>query len=191
MRRLLLVLLISISPEALAQGLASEPPERSQVRTLGETVLITYGGVATGMAAAVATAQLIEAEGLPSGVGLPIGYAVGVTGFALGVHGTARLLGVEGTLGNALGDAWAGGAIGLVVGGTAILLANEMNSSSGGYGCVFCRSSRSEFAAVVGVTTAVLAPIVWVITDYRDVQPTVLRGLDGTSAPGLSLRIDL
>lgn len=190
---LLLLLAAAAAPMASAQEAPDSEPDRRLLRPLGEDILLTTTGLMAGATSAMIVGGFAHLGDAPLSVGVPLGIAGGLTGMALGVHGTARLIGVDGTLANALGDAFSGGAVGVATIGVTVgaiqLLQEGGATCSGTY--LWCLHPLVEATATVGFATAVLIPVLWVVSDYRSVEPALIYSQGGDAVPGLSIRVGL
>lgn len=194
MRYLTLLLLVLVMPEALAQ-----PPYGTPTQDLGEHIrrglednAMVLGGGIGAMGAGVTTVWVLDGVGAGTDLKVAGGYVAGAAGFALGVHGAAQLIGVDGTLRNAMGDVMSGVAIGAPAGAALIFLLDatvpdERDPCNG----LICLDSRAFTIAALGAGVALAVPITWVLADYRNTAPVILRRPDGKPAPGLSLSFGL
>lgn len=188
---LLALIVVASAPEARAQppyGTPGTLAERFQ-RGLEDNALQLGGGVVA-LASGFVTVEAMELAGLSDEAQIAGAYFVGAAGFALGVHGAAQLVGVDGTLRNAMGDAMTGAAIGAPAGVATMFLLGAVIPESECSGFI-CLDSRTLIAAFAGAGVAVGVPVLWVLLDYRNESPPVRLGASGTSGPGVALSVGL
>ena len=152
MRTLCLLALLLVSAVAAAQS-------------VGETVVLAAAGAGGGLAL---TAVSIV-------VPPPVTFPVGV---ALGMVGAARLMGIDASLRNTLGDA----AVGMLAGGAAggatyLLLSTTPLGTQDALGNV-----------LIGAGVAAAGTVAWAVRGVR-VEPAVLRAPAGEQAGGLTLHV--
>ncbi|MEL6614117.1 MAG: hypothetical protein AAFQ43_00180 [Bacteroidota bacterium] len=192
MRVLALALLSCLAvTSALAQPPYGPPGslgDRIQ-RGLEDNALYLGGGLVA-VTGGIATVGAMNAAGLPEGAQIVGAYVVGAAGFALGAHGAAQLVGIDGTLQNAFGDAMSGVAIGAPAGVATALLLNAMIQDSGCDGLV-CIDSGALAAGFAGIGVAIMVPVAWVVFDYRNDGSTFRLLPVGPGGLGLTASIGL
>ncbi len=179
-----LALLLALATPAWGQG-ATSPQERSPLRLVGETVLMYYAGSTGGVLGAGLTVAVLNEAGASNEVLAGAAIAAYPIAIAASIYGTGSLLGVEGSFRNTLGDAVSGTAVGLAVGGAFTSICFDFGEGR------FANCSFDTLGLILlGWTIAAIIPVVWAVADFR-VAPTALRGTDGETAAGLSLRLGL
>lgn len=191
MRILFFLLFAALTaPEALAQPPYGPPGglgDRIQ-RGLEDNALY-LGGAVVALTSGAATVGVMDVAGLPEEAQVAGAYVVGAAGFALGAHGAAELIGIDGTLRNAFGDAMSGVAVGVPAGVATALLINAVTPDSGCDGLI-CFDDGAFLGAFVGMGVAIAVPVTWVVLDYRDdgasfqVRPLAPGGLGLTATVG-------
>lgn len=137
-------------------------PAVASAQSVGQAVVLVAGGVGGGL---VLTNVAIV-------VPLPVVFPAGV---ALGVYGTGRLLGIDASLRNTLGDAVSGMVVGSAAGYAVYLLAGSPYSGDLG-------------AALHIAAGAVVGSVAWSVADVR-AEPAVLRTPGGERVAGLALTL--
>ena len=196
--RLLLALALSVSCAASVRAQYNEPSPHTAAR-LGETVVLAYGGMMGAGVGAGAAGLVVAGTEMPTGAAVPVVLAGAAVGLAGGVHGAGTVLGVDGSFRNALGDAGAGVAVGALAGAGTVLFLDavvpEPEREPCGFSCPFVdfgALERDLGIAAAGAFVAVAVPLVWVVSDYRDVPvPVAIPTPDGEAAPGLALAVRL
>lgn len=140
-------------------------PAVASAQSVGQSVVLAVAGVGGGL---VLTNVAIV-------VPLPVVFPVGV---ALGVVGAGRLLGIDTSLRNTLGDAAVGMLVGAAAGGATYLL---LTSTPLG-------AQDDLTNVVIGGSIAAAGSVAWAVRGVR-VEPAVLRAPTGERAGGLSLTI--
>ncbi|WP_412061883.1 hypothetical protein [Rubrivirga sp. IMCC45206] len=167
--RLILALLASLAALSASAQHVPPPPLKAPPEARGARVWMTAGGLA-GTAALLYTVSpdVFETRGLVVAIAtVPVGAAVGV-------HGVAEALGVEGSLLRTLGRATAGAALGV---GT-VALAGSAESSPG---------------VIAGVGILLVAPAVFAAAGRgrAEVRPAALRAAGGPTVAGLRVTVGL
>ena len=139
-------------------------PAVASAQSGGQAVVLAVGGIGGGL---VLTNVAIV-------VPLPVVFPTGV---ALGVYGTSRMLGIDASLRNTLGDAVSGMVVGCAAGYAVYLLAGSPYSGDLG-------------AALHIAAGAAAGSVAWSVADVR-VDPAVLRTPAGERVAGLALRVAL
>lgn len=173
MRALLLTL-------ALAAPLAAQaPPDSSDARRPAPRAELYLGGVAGSYVLAQTVGSIGGLSEASEGWGTLLAIPVGA---ALGVIGTGRLLGLPGSAGGAARGATRGALIGLVVVPAVVW-------TTGGD---FPFATTEAEAAVITATVvaAAVLPTVLAARGYT-AGPVQMRAPDGTTAPGVALRVRL
>ena len=167
--RLLLVLLVSLATVSASAQHVPPPPPQAPPEARGARVRMLVGGLA-------GTAALVYAVSpdIYDTRRLVVGLASVPVGAALGVHGVAEALEVEGSFWRTLGRATVGAALGV---GTVGVAGSAGGGAGPGVGAGILRVAPSVFATAG--------------RGRAEVRPVALRTMDGPPLAGLRLTVEL
>jgi|GEM_PF-2848049 len=174
----LVFLLLLLAPAAAAQAPDSRAASDTLAARRASRAELYIGGVMGSLVLARAATALLPDDGTADRavfVAIPAGAL-------LGVVGAGRLAGTTGSEGGAARGALAGGLIGY---GVATLAFGALSD-----GFPFSESTADGLLVLVGVGAAAVLPTVFAARGYTAV-PVRVRTPDGTTAPGVALRVHL
>jgi hypothetical protein len=186
----LLTALAALAAPARAQEIPPAERVLGAAQRFGERVMLFYAGYAAGALSTATVGLALDAAGAPDEVVYPVAIAAYPVGVAGGVYGAGRLLGVEGSFRNALGDAVTGTAVGVALGGSILLLydASLDDEENDDLGDAFAFSFEALGYTFLAIGVAAVIPVVWTVSDFR-AAPAVAWGPNGEAVPGVALAL--